>query len=144
MSTADEQDVTAQPLFDGTFSTDAVAAAGHALLEQLHQEAMATIAALAENWDQTDQPSVAVADDEPTTWSDPETWSVEDEEDDEDAVRVLQRFELPTLLPRPRLALATLSLVGSRPSDEDLARSAGAATDELPVPAPDAPEPIAV
>ncbi len=108
MSTADEQVVTAQPLFDGTFSTDAVAAAGHALVDQLHQEAMATIAALAENWDQPDQPSVTVEDDEPTTWSDPETWSVEDEEDDEDAVRLLQRFELPSVLPRtaaPRLAL---------------------------------------
>jgi hypothetical protein len=38
MSTADEPDVTGQPLFDGTFSTEAVAAAGAALLEQLHAD----------------------------------------------------------------------------------------------------------
>ena len=144
MSTADEQDVTAQPLFDGTFSTDAVAAAGHALVDQLHQEAMAAIAALAENWDQPDEPPVAVADDEPTTWSDPETWSVENEEDDEEAVRLLQRFELPSLLSRPHPAAPILSLVGSQPSDEDLAASDGVATDELAVQAADEPQPIAV
>jgi hypothetical protein len=138
MWTADEQDVTAQPLFDGTFSTDAVAAAGHALLEQLHQEAMATIAALAENWDQPDQPSAAAAaaDDEPTTWSDPETWSVEDEEDDEHAVRLLQRFELPAVL--PRTAAPRLSLVDLRPT-EDVA--ADAPTGEIEV---EVPQPVAV
>jgi hypothetical protein len=136
MSTADESDVTAQPLFDGTFSTDAVAAAGHALLEQLHQEAMATIATLAENWDKPDQPSVPVTDDEPTTWSDPETWSVEDEEDDGDAVRLLQRFELPSLL--PRTSAPRLSLVGPR-SAEDVA--ADAPTGEFEV---DEPQPVAV
>lgn len=43
--------VTAQLLFDGTFSTDAVASAGHRLVQQLHDEAMATIASLAETWD---------------------------------------------------------------------------------------------
>jgi len=133
-----------QPLFDGTFSTEAVAAAGHALLDQMHQEALATIAALADNWDQPDESPVAVVDDEPTTWSDPETWSVEDEEDDADAVRLLQRFELPSLLPRQRPAAATLSLVGSQPSDEDVAASTGAVTDELAVPVEDAPQPIAV
>ena len=136
MSTADEEHVTAQPLFDGTFSTDAVAAAGHALVDQLHQEAMTTIAALAENWDQTDQPSVAVADDEPTTWSDPETWSVEDEPDDEHAVRLLQRFELPALL--PRTAAPRLSLVDARPT-EDVA--ADAPTGEIEV---ELPQPVAV
>jgi hypothetical protein len=140
MSTADESDVTVQPLFDGTFSTEAVAAAGHALLEQLHQEAMATIAALAENWAQPDQPPVAVEDDEPTTWSDPETWSVEDEEDDEDAVRLLQRFELPSLLPRP--AAATLSLVDSPPSDAQPSDADVAGSTDVPT--EDAPEPIAV
>jgi hypothetical protein len=144
MSTADEEDVTAQPLFDGTFSTDAVAAAGHALVDHLHQEAMATIAALAENWDQPEQPPAAEADDGPTTWSDPETWSVEDEEDDADAVRLLPRRELPSLLPRQRPTAAVLSLVGWQPSDEAASPVADAATDELAVQPAEAPEPIAV
>jgi hypothetical protein len=130
-------DVTAQPLYDGIFSIDAVAAAGHALLDQLHDEAMATIAALAENWDQPadeDQLPTAVEGDEPTTWSDPETWSIQDDEDDE--IRVLQPFELPALLLRPRQVENVPALVEG-PAEElvdDAARSASAATDEFAVP----------
>jgi hypothetical protein len=132
MSTADESDVTVQPLFDGTFSTEAVAAAGHALLDQLHQEAMATIAALAENWDKPAQRPTAVEDDEPTTYSDPETWSVEDE-DDEDAVRLLQRFELPSLVPPP--AAPRLALVAPQPAQDaaDDAPTGEFEVDEQPV-----------
>jgi hypothetical protein len=143
MSTADERGVTVQPLFDGTFSTEAVAAAGHALVDQLHQEALDAIAALAENWDQPEQPAL-VAEDEATTWSDPETWSVDDEDDDADAVRLLQRFELPSLLPRP--AAAKLVLVESQP-DEPAAEAddvTSAATDEFAVPATEDREYVAV
>src|SRR3954470_11339971 len=96
------EDVTAQPLFDGTFSTEAQVTAGHALVDQLHDEAMATIAALAENWDKPVEDAPAVEDDDPVTFHDPATWSVQDDEDDE--VRLLQPFELPALLPRPRQA----------------------------------------
>ena len=91
------------PLFDGTFSTEAVAAAGHALVEQLFDEAMATIAALAENWDSPDVEPV-VEDEEPVALVEPASWSVTD--DDEDDVRALTAFELPALLPHARRAEA--------------------------------------
>jgi len=97
MSTADEPDVTGQPLFDGTFSTEAVAAAGAALLDQLHAEAMATIAALAEHWDRPVEDTATAEAEAPVAYEDPATWSVEDDEDDDDEVRVLQPFELPAL-----------------------------------------------
>jgi hypothetical protein len=106
-------------------------------VDQLHDEAMATIAALAENWDQPadeDQLPTAVEGDEPTTWSDPETWSIQDDEDDE--IRVLQPFELPALLLRPRQVENVPALVEG-PAEElvdDAARSASAATDEFAVP----------
>jgi hypothetical protein len=130
--------VTAQPLYDGTFSTDAVAAAGHLLLDQLRDEAMATIAALAENWDRPAdeaQPPVAVEGDEPTTWSDPETWSVDDDEDDAE-VRMLQPSELPALLLRPRRARNLTARVGEPAEDrvDDAVVSASAATDEFALP----------
>ena len=89
-------------LFDGTFSTEAVAAAGHALVEQLFDEAMATIAALAENWDAPEQEPEDDEDDEPVAFVEPASWSATD--DDEDDVRALDAFELPALLPRPRRA----------------------------------------
>ena len=89
-----------QALFDGTFSTEAVAAAGHAVVDRLHDEAMATIAALAENWDAPVEDTPAVEGDAPVAFENPATWSVEDEDDDE--IRVLQAFELPALLARPR------------------------------------------
>lgn len=91
-------------LFDGTFSTEAVASAGHALVEQLFDEAMATIAALAENWDAPVAEGAAVEDDEPVALVEPATWSAED--DDEDDVRALAGFDLPVLLPRRTEALA--------------------------------------
>jgi hypothetical protein len=91
--------VTGLP-FDGTFSTEAVAAAGHALVEQLFDEAMATIAELAENWDSPVPETAAAEDDEPVDLVEPATWSISD--DDEDDVRELGAMELPALLSRPR------------------------------------------
>jgi hypothetical protein len=142
MSTADDPDVTGQPLFDGTFSTEAVAAAGSALLDQLHAEAMATIAALAEHWDQPVDDTPAAEDDAPVSYEDPATWSVEDDDDqdddqdedddEDDEVRVLQPFELPALpLPR-RAAVATTD-----PVEEPVGDSAvdSIATDQFAVPA---------
>jgi hypothetical protein len=90
-------------LFDGTFSTEAVASAGHALVEQLFDEAMATIAALAENWDAPEQEATDTEDDEPVAFTEPASWSVSDDEDEDD-VRALEAFELPALLPHPRRA----------------------------------------
>ena len=87
--------------FDGTFSTEAVAAAGHALVEQLFDEAMATIAELAENWDAPVTEDEVAEDDEPVAFVEPATWSITDD-DDEDDVRSLGSVELPVLLPRPR------------------------------------------
>ena len=135
-------DVTAQPLFDGTFSIEAVAAAGHSLLDRLHDEAMATIAALAENWDQPVDGAPAVEDDEPVTYRDPASWSVADDEDegypdDEDDIRVLQREEMPALLPRPAVANVA-ARVEQQPVDDiadDAVVLADAATDEFAVPA---------
>jgi hypothetical protein len=135
-------DVTAQPLFDGTFSIDAVAAAGHSLMDRLHDEAMATIAALAENWDKPVDDAPAVEDDEPVTYREPATWSVEDDEewpaeDEDEAIRVLQPGDLPALLPRPAVA-AVAGRVEQQPV-EDMADDAfvfaSAATDEFAVPA---------
>jgi hypothetical protein len=147
--------VTGQPLYDGTFSTAAVASAGHALLEQLHQEAMAAIAALAENGCQPapeDHPPLAGEDDGSTAWRDPESWSAEDEDEDEDdeeeSIRLLQRFELPSLLPRSRPAAGDLAaLVPSPRAAEvvgDTDASATAATDEFAVTPPDYRDVVAV
>ena len=61
-------DVTAHPVFDGTFSLDAVASAAHALVDQLHDEAMTTIAALAASWDQPAGDVAAEESDEPVTY----------------------------------------------------------------------------
>jgi hypothetical protein len=99
--------VTAQPLFDGTFSIDAVASAAHVLVQQLHDQAMATIASLADSWDSPVEDVPVLADGEPVTYRDPATWSVDvDDEDqyaDEDEeVRVLSLADLPPLLLRPR------------------------------------------
>ncbi|WP_166503353.1 hypothetical protein [Modestobacter italicus] len=100
--------MTAQPLFDGTFSIDAVASTAHAVVARLHDEAMATIAALAETWDQPVEEAPAVEADEPVTYREPATWSVADEEDEpaaeDDEDDVLPVLELPPLLLRPRPA----------------------------------------
>ena len=103
MPAADDHGVTG-PLFDGTFSTEAVASAGHALVEQLFDEAMAAIAALAENWNNPVEEVAPVEDDEPVALVEPATWSAED--DDEDDVRALEAFELPALPPRRAEAVA--------------------------------------
>jgi hypothetical protein len=130
-------DVTAQPLFDGTFSIDAVAAAGHSLVDRLHDEAMAAIAALAENWDQPVDGTPAVEDDEPVTYQDPATWSTEDDEDDEDdEIRLLQPEDLPALLPRPAAANVAARVEQQPVEDaaDDAVVFASAATDEFAVP----------
>jgi len=126
--------VTAQPYFDGTFTSEAVASAAHALVAQLHDEAMATIAALAENWDQP-AAEIAAVEDQPVTYRDPATWSVQDDEDEhpaeddgaDDEVRVLPLMELPALLPRPRPAVDVTARV--QPVED----AAGALTDEFAV-----------
>ena len=126
--------VTAQLLFDGTFSTEAVAAAGHQLVQQLHDEAMAAIATLAETWDRPVEEGPSTVDEEPVTYRDPATWSVADDEDepygDDDAVLVLPRVELPALLPRPRRTVANTTAPVAPAVDV-----AAAATDEFAVPA---------
>lgn len=108
--------MTAQLLWDGTFSTEAVATAGLARLDQLHAEAMATIAALADNWDRPAGTDQRADDDGSTSWSDPESWSADDDElldeddelldeDDDAPVLVLAALPpLPPMLRRPRLA----------------------------------------
>ena len=128
--------MTAQPLFDGTFSLDAVSAAAHALVQQLHDEAMATIATLADTWDQP-APAAPVVEEEPVTYRDPATWSVDEDEDgypaedDEDDVRVLPLSALPPLLlPQPRAPRNVAARVEQR-ADADAVR-----TDEFAVPAP--------
>jgi hypothetical protein len=130
-------DVTAQPLFDGTFSIDAVASTAHAVVAQLHDEAMATIAALADTWDQPVEDAPAVEVEEPVTYREPATWSVADEEDelpaeeeDEDEVRVLPVLELPPLRLRPRPAATNVT---ARLGAAETA-AADAATDEFAVP----------
>jgi hypothetical protein len=111
--------VTAQFLFDGTFSTEAVAATASALVQRLHDEAMATIADLADNWDHppvTDEPAVDA--DEPVTYQDPASWSAADDEDERyeaEEERVLPMPVLPALLRRPR---ATAAAVAAAATDE--------------------------
>jgi hypothetical protein len=131
-------DVTAQPLFDGTFSIDAVASTAHAVVAQLHDEAMATIAALADTWDQPVEDAPAVEVEEPVTYREPATWSVADEEDelpadeeDEDEDEVLPVLELPPLRLRPRPAATNVT---ARLGAVETA-AADAATDEFAVPA---------
>jgi hypothetical protein len=132
-------DVTAHPLFDGTFSTAAVASAAHALVAQLHDEAMATIAALADNWDQPVQDAPAEEVDE-LTYREPATWSVVEDEDDqygedgEDEVRVLQLTDLPPLLLRPRPAAGNVTARVEQPEPTTARELALAATDEFAVP----------
>ena len=128
--------MTAQPLFDGTFSIDAVASTAHAVVAQLHDEAMATIAALADTWDQPVEDAPAVEVEEPVTYREPATWSVADEadelpaEEDEDEVRVLPVLELPPLRLRPRPAGTNVT---ARLGAAETA-AADAATDEFAVP----------
>jgi hypothetical protein len=131
-------DVTAQPLFDGTFSIDAVASTAHAVVARLHDEAMATIAALADTWDQPVEDAPAVEVEEPVTYREPATWSVADEEDelpaeeeDEDEDEVLPVLELPPLRLRPRPAATNVT---ARLGAVETA-AADAATDEFAVPA---------
>jgi hypothetical protein len=100
--------VTAQPLFDGTFSIDAVASTAHAVVAQLHDEAMATIATLAETWDEP----------------------VEEEDDD---VRVLPVLELPPLVLRPRPAATNVTARLAA----DPASPADAVTDQFSAPVPE-------
>jgi len=125
--------VTAQPLFDGTFSIDAVVSTAHAVVARLHDEAMATIAALAETWDQPVEEAPAVEADEPVTYREPATWSVADEEDEpaaEDDEDVLPVLELPPLLLRPRPAGTNVAArLGAAETE-----AADAVTDEFAVP----------
>jgi hypothetical protein len=121
-----------QALFDGTFSTEAVAAAGHAVVDRLHDEAMATIAALAENWDAPVEDNPAVEGDAPVAFENPATWSAEDEDDDE--IRVLQAFELPALLARPRSA-TPIEAPADVPADDEACTLDAVDTDQFAVPA---------
>ena len=127
--------MTAQPLFDGTFSIDAVASTAHAVVARLHDEAMATIAALAETWDQPVEEAPAVEADEPVTYREPATWSVADEEDEpaaeDDEDDVLPVLELPPLLLRPRPAGTNVTARFGAAATE----AADAVTDEFAVPA---------
>jgi hypothetical protein len=121
-----------QALFDGTFSTEAVAAAGHAVVDRLHDEAMATIAALAENWDAPAEDTPAVEGDAPVAFENPATWSAEDEDDDE--IRVLQAFELPALLARPRPGVL-IEAPAEVPADGEALALDAVDTDQFAVPA---------
>ena len=127
--------MTAQPLFDGTFSIDAVASTAHAVVARLHDEAMATIAALADTWDQPVEEAPAVEADEPVTYREPATWSVADEEDEpaaeDDEDDVLPVLELPPLLLRPRPAGTNVAARLGAAATE----AADAVTDEFAVPA---------
>jgi hypothetical protein len=127
-------DVTAQPLFDGTFSIDAVASTAHAVVARLHDEAMATIAALAETWDQPVEEAPAVEADEPVTYREPAPRSVADEEDEpaaeDDEDDVLPVLELPPLLLRPRPAGTNVAA----PLGAAQTEAADAVTDEFAVP----------
>ena len=139
--------MTAQLLFDGTFSIDAVSATAHAVVQRLHDEAMATIADLADHWGSPAEDAPVEVTPEPLTYQDPASWSVQDDEDeyryddgdddrddDGDDVLVLPMPQLPALLPRPRPAVN----VTARVDGPDAARAlAGAATDEFEVPAAD-------
>ena len=127
--------MTAQPLFDGTFSIDAVASTAHAVVARLHDEAMATIAALADTWDQPVEEAPAVEADEPVTYREPATWSVADEEDEpaaeDDEDDVLPVLELPPLLLRTRPAGTNVTVRLGAGTTE----AADAVTDEFAVPA---------
>ena len=130
--------MTVQPLFDGTFSIDAVASTAHAVVAQLHDEAMATIAALADTWDSPVEDAPAVEVDQPVTYREPATWSVTDDEDEpldadgeDDEVRELPLLELPPLLLRPRPAATNVTaLLGAEP-----VTGPDAATDQFAAPA---------
>ena len=101
--------MTALPLYDGTFSTEAVAATALAVIDRLHAEAMTTIAALAEGGTRapgTAQPAPPAEDDVPTTWSDPGSWSVDIEAEEAEGARELPLPPLPLLLRRPRATSA--------------------------------------
>jgi hypothetical protein len=136
-------DVTAQPLFDGTFSSAAVASAAHALVARLHDEAMATIAGLADSWGRPAGECPTSADDEPVTYREPATWSVVDDEDDQygeedDDVRVLPLMHLPALLPRPRPVDPNITAqLEPQPATPAGSALATAATDEFAVPGAD-------
>ena len=127
--------MTAQPLFDGTFSIDAVASTAHAVVARLHDEAMATIAALADTWDQPVEEAPAVEADEPVTYQEPATWSVADDEDEpaaeDDEDDVLPVLGLPPLLLRPRPAGTNVTVRLGAGTTE----AADAVTDEFAVPA---------
>jgi hypothetical protein len=146
--------VTAQPLFDGTFSSAAVASAAHALVDRLHDEAMATIAELADSWGRPAEELPAVEHDEPVTYREPATWSVRDDEDDEDGdgngdgngdgqygeeddVRALPLPALPALLPRPRRVAANVTVRREPHPAVHVPGLATAATDEFAVPSED-------
>ena len=123
--------MTAQPLFDGTFSLDAVASTAHAVVAQLHDEAMAAIAALADSWDAPAEAAPAVEVEEPVTYREPATWSATDDEDEplddeDDEDRVLPVVELPPLLLRPRPAATNVTA--------PQAAGADAVTDEFAAP----------
>jgi hypothetical protein len=137
--------VTAQLLFDGTFSIDAVSATAHAVVQRLHDEAMTTIAGLADHWDSPAEDAPVEVTPEPRTYQDPASWSVQDDEDEyryddedgaeDDDVLVLPMPQLPALLPRSRPAAANVT---ARVDEPDAATAlAGAATDEFEVPAAD-------
>lgn len=137
--------MTAQLLFDGTFTSDAVASAAHALVAQLHDEAMATIAELAEGWDRPAEQAPAV--EEPVVYREPATWSIADDEDEaygaldddeDDDVRVMPRLDLPALLPRPRPAASNVTARVELPLAGNVAGVlASAVTDEFAVPVED-------
>jgi len=152
-----DEDVTAQPLFDGTFTSDAVASAAHALVAQLHDEAMATIAALADGWDRPAEDVPAA--EEPVVYREPATWSitddedeahgllddVDDEDDEDDDVRVVPLLDLPALLPRPRPAASNVAARVELPLSGNVAGVlASAVTDEFAVPVEDDRRSVAV
>ena len=111
---ADDRAVTALPSYDGTFSTEAVAATALALIDRLHAEAMATIAVLAEGGEPVPggrRP--AAADDGTTTWSDPGSWSVDIEQEEAAEAGGLPLPPLPFLLRPPRAVPAPARAVAA-------------------------------
>jgi hypothetical protein len=134
------EDVTEHPLFDGTFSLDAVASAAHAIVARLHDEAMATIATLADTWESPDRDTAAPATaeaDEPVVYRDPATWSAADDEDDlydeDEEVRVLPLADLSALL-RPRPAAGNVTARVDQAAVAGAEALARAATDEFAAP----------